>query len=340
MAIVDSPEIAAVRGDPGRRRRASLRKLAASLAPVPNALIVAFCVVVVTFFLIRVVLGDPAYQYAMNQNGGQPPAPSQVAAIRHSFGLDRPVLVQFGSYLVGLLHGDMGFSYQNLSVPVSTVALGNLGTTAIMTALTIVTSALIGIVLGLAVALARFRTLDNMVRLIAMVGISAPTALVGLMLILSVSVAGRLLPAGGWGSGYPENFRYLVLPVATLVIWFAPAILRVVLERARAVFDEPFVEAALARGVPPLRLVVFHVLPSCALPVINFLALKTAWLLGGAVVTELVFGMPGLGHTMSSAITAADYPVIQACALLAGLLVVACTMTAAIVGRAIDPRTR
>jgi peptide/nickel transport system permease protein len=315
-------------------------RILATLKPVGNALAVSFCVAVVTFFLIRFLLGDPAYQFAMAQGGGQPPAPDQVAAIRHDFGLDRPLLVQFGSFLLGLSHGDLGTSYQTRGMPVSHLVFGNLGTTFALTALTIVVSAISGIALGLLVAIARSRLLDNLVRTTAMVGIAAPSALVGLVLMLVVADTGGLLPSGGWGTGYPGNFRYLVLPVLTLAVWFVPAILRVALERARAVLDEPHIEAALTRGIPPGRLVIRHVLPNCALPILNFVALNTAWLLSGAVVVEMVFGTPGIGHTMANAISADDYPVIQACTLLTGLVVVLCSMTAAMIGRAIDPRTR
>jgi peptide/nickel transport system permease protein len=305
-----------------------------------NSAAVAAFVVVVTFFLIRYLLGDPAYQYAMSQNGGQPPQPAAVAAARTQLGINQPILSLFWQYIAGLLHGSLGDSYQPGHIPVGTLVWSGFSTTLVLTGLTVLVSALLGTALGLWLAIVRSRFLDSVVRIFAMAGIAAPAALVGLLLIWLSSSTGHILPAGGWGSGYPANFRYLVLPVITLSVGFVPVILRVVRERARATLAAPHIEAARTRGIPPTRLVLGHVLPECLVPLVHFIALNTAWLLSGAVVVEVVFGVPGIGRVLLAAVTADDYPTIQGCAMLLGFVVVLCFAIAQIVGALVDPRTR
>ena len=324
----------------GRSASASRRALRALLATVVNSLIVAAFVVVVTFFLTRYLLGNPAYQYAMMQNGGQLPRPAAVAAARVQLGLNSPILVQFWHYVTGLLHGSLGSSFQPGRLPVATLVWSGFSTTLVLSGLTVVVSTVLGVPLGLWLAIVRSRFLDGLVRIFAMAGIASPAALVGLVLIWFSSSTGNVLPAGGWGSGYPANFRYLALPVITLSIGFVPIILRVVRERASAILAAEHIDAARSRGIPPLSLVLGHVLPECMVPLLRFIALNTAWLLSGAVVVEVVFGIPGIGRVLLAAVNADDYPTIQGCAMLMGFVVVICFAVAEIAGELIDPRTR
>jgi peptide/nickel transport system permease protein len=324
----------------GRPAGASGRMLRTVVVTLVNAVLVAAFVVVVTFFLIRYLLGDPAYQYAMAQNGGKPPALAAVAAARAELGINSPILTQFWHYAAGLLHGSLGNSFQPGRPPVTTLMWSGFSTTLVLTGFTVVISAVLGTLLGLWLAAVHSRFADNLLRLFAMTGIAAPSALVGLVLIYLSAALGGILPAGGWGYGYPANFRYLALPVITLCIGFVPVILRVVRERARAVLAEEHIEAARTRGTPPLRLMFGHVLPECLVPLLHFIALNTAWLLSGVVVVEVVFGIPGVGRVLLAAITADDYPTLQACAMLLGFVTVLCFAVARIAGAIIDPRTR
>jgi peptide/nickel transport system permease protein len=305
-----------------------------------NSLLVAFCVVIITFFLIRYLLGDPAYQYAMAQNGGNAPAPASVEAARIHLGLTSSTAEQLGHYLLGLLHGDLGTSFQGAQLPVGQLVWGGFCVTLLLTGLAMAMSTVAGAAIGLWLANVRVRLIDTWARLGVMVGIAAPAALVGLLLVWLASVVPGVLPAGGWGQGYPSNFRYLVLPVLALCVGLVPAIVRVVRERGRAVLDEPHIDAARTRGISPAQLLIRHVLPECAAPLVRFLALNTAWLLSGAVVVETAFGIPGIGRTLENAVNADDFPVIQACAMLTGFLVVICFAIAQVVSRLIDPRTR
>lgn len=324
----------------GRSSGASGRTLRTVLATLFNSLVVALFVVVVTFFAIRYLLGDPAYQYALAKNGGQPPSAASVEVARRQLGIDSPILDQFWHYITGLFHGDLGTSFQPGHLPVGTLVWSGFTTTLVLTGLAVLISTVLGTLLGLRLAIVRSRSVDGVVRIFAMTGIAAPAALVGLLLIWLSSSLGGVLPAGGWGNGYPANFRYLALPVITLCIGLVPVILRVVRERARGVLAEEHIAAARTRGIPPLSLVVGHVLPECVVPLLRFIALNTAWLLGGAVVVEVVFAVPGLGRVLLAALHTNDFPTIQACAMLLGFVVVVCFAAAEIVGALVDPRTR
>jgi peptide/nickel transport system permease protein len=175
----------------------NLRTLAATLV---NALVVAVFVVVITFFLIRYALGDPAYQYALHQNGGIPPSASAVQAARVQLGINSPILSQFWHYITGLLHGYLGRSFQPGGQPVATLIWSGFSTTLVLSGITVLISAVLGTLAGLWLAVTRSGLADNLVRIIAMGGITAPPALAGLALIWLNSALGYVLPAGGWGT--------------------------------------------------------------------------------------------------------------------------------------------
>jgi ABC-type dipeptide/oligopeptide/nickel transport system permease component len=301
---------------------------------------VALGVMVVTFFLIRFALEDPAVGRARQVTLLLSVPPELVEQMRQDLGIEGNWIQQFGVYLLDLLGGDLGDSYQYSELSVAQLVGAGLGTTLMVAVLTAAVSSVLGIALGLATGTKAGRSFDRLMRGASTVAMSAPSALIALALILLLSVRLGWLPAGGWGDGYPENFRYLVLPVATLCVWYTPMILRVVRERVASVMADGHIEAARARGLSPWRITLAHVLPSCALPLVTMVALSMGGLLSGAVIVEIVFGIPGIGHVMTGAINTSDFPVIQALTIFTALVIVTCNMAAEVAGRAIDPRTR
>jgi len=320
---------------PRSRKHPVIARIWRFVQPLVQAAIVSFFVVVITFFLSRLFLGDPARRM-LGINASQ----AEVDALRAEWGLDRPLVVQFGDYMLGLLQGDMGMSIMGSGVSVSTLIFGTLGNTVALALLSLTFAVILGIITGLWAAVTRVRAVDVSLRFLAMLGLAAPPALVGLLLIFGLAVQARLAPVGGWGSGYPENFRYLLLPVLTVTILATPLFLRVVRERAVTVLSEPHIEASRARGIPPVRLLIRHVLPNCAVPVVTVAGLSAGSLLSGAVIAEAVFGMPGLGLVLLNAMKSSDFPVIQGAAIISGAAVALCNALAEIAQRAIDPRTR
>lgn len=311
------------------------RSLASTLRALAQAAAVAAGVVVVAFLLVRLVPGDPAHAIL-----GEQASPAAIRALRTELGLDHSIPAQFVDYLRRLLEGDLGTSLTNHGTPVSTLVFDGLANTMLLVLASIVVSVLAGVALGLWAGTTRRKGIDVALRLAAMVLLAAPVALVGLVLILTVSLRAGLAPAGGWGDGYPDNLNYLWLPTLALSLHLTPIIQRAVRQRARVVLAEQHIEAAIARGMSPLRVTLAHVLPNCALPVITLIGLSLGGLVSGAVVVEAVFGLPGTGSTLVRAVNEHDYPVIQGVALVAALVTVLANTLAEATQRVIDPRTR
>jgi peptide/nickel transport system permease protein len=304
-------------------------------APLGKAAIVGFLVVVITFVLGKAVLGNPGRLVL-----GPTALQEAVDQFNAALGLDRPVLVQFGDYLGDLLRGDLGESFAYTGTSVWDIVRPALGVSALLALLTVVVSAVVALVAGTAAAMTRTRGVDYAIRGVSLSALSTPAPFVSLLFILLLAVNTRVLPAGGWPERMVERGPYLVLPVAALTVGLAPILLRVVRERALVQLEEPHIEAALARGLPARRVLTRHVLPNCAGPLVIVTAMNMGTLLSGAVVVEIVFGLPGLGRVLAAAVGSSDIPVIQAVALVAGLLVTLCNVAAELVQRWIDPRLR
>lgn len=300
-----------------------------------RALVTAVVVALATFFLVRAVPGDPVREIL-----GEQAPPQAVAALRHQLGLDQSLPHQLASFLSGLLHGNLGMSLQFQGTSVDSLVLKGLGQTIVLALAAMILATIVAVVLGLTAAATKLRWLDWLVRALALVALSFPAALSGILAILLAAVALHIAPAGGWGHGYPENFRYLWLPTVSLAAVMIPTLLRVVRQQAEQVLSEAHVEAAIARGAPPRVVLVQHVLPNSVLPLITIVGLSVGNLMSGAVVIEAVFAIPGLGSALSTAATARDYPVIQGAAIVCAIVVVIANSLAEIAQHYIDPRAR
>ncbi len=305
------------------------------LAPAGKALVVSLLVVTITFVLGKLVLSDPGRLVL-----GTSASPEAVEQFNIGLGLNRPLPIQFADYLSGLFRGDFGTSYAFLGVPVWDIVAPGLAVSGAIAALTAVISTALALLFGTVSAVRRGRALDFGIRGVALVTLSSPTPFVALVLILLFSVRLGVLPAGGWSPVVSDQLRFLVLPVAALTFYLTPILLRVVRERVIAVLDEPFIEGGISRGLGWGRILLRHVLPNSAGPLITVLAFNLGGLLSGAVIAEVVFGIPGLGRILATAVASGDMPVLQAVSLLAAILVTLCNVAAEYVQRVIDPRLR
>jgi peptide/nickel transport system permease protein len=312
------------------------RRLARSLLTgVGKAVAVAFGVVTITFLLIHLIPGDPARQVL-----GQQASQETVDALREQLHLNEPILSQYGHFLGQLVQGDLGESISQTNRTVVSIITEGLDVTLVLIAMTMAFSSFVGITIGLWAGTTRSRALDGVIRLGSMIGLGTPPFFLGAVLILLVSLDLGLAPAAGTGSGFPDTFRYLWLPMLALSALYIPILARAVRQRARVVMGEQFVEAALARGISRRRLIYSHVLPNSALPAITLIGLNAGLLLSSAVVVETMFGLSGLGSSLLAAVEARDYPVIQGIAVVAGLFVVLCNLLADAAMQLTDPRAR
>jgi peptide/nickel transport system permease protein len=289
-------------------------------------------VVIVTFLLVRIVPGDPVTAIA-----GTRASSEARQALREQLHLDRSLPDQFGAYARDLSRGDFGHSLVQQQRPAISIVGDTLPVTLYLVAATIVLSVLAGVPLGLFAAL-RPGAPDVSIRAFATVLLAVPPFFLGLLLILFFALKVPLFPAGGWGSGWPDNLRFLVLPSVALSAYLMPLVTSVTRQTARSALTQPWVEAATARGLTRRRILFRHVLRNSVSPVITLVGYNAGYLVAGAVIVESVFGLPGIGQALVNAVSVRDYPVIQAIALVSALGVVVCNLLADLLALAADPR--
>lgn len=297
--------------------------------------IVALVVTVGTNLLVRVVPGDPARTIL-----GERAPPEAVNALRQELGLDQPVLRQVGDALVNLAHGDLGTSFVYRGQEVTTLIAPELGVTASLALSAVVLSLLVGLPLGMGLALVRRSEVDLIGRLALTVLLALPSFMAGLILLYYISLKFRLGPAGGWAGSWPANFEYLWIPAVAISIYLAALIARTVRQAALDAIGQPFVEAARTRGVPRYRIIWRHVLPNALLPVITLVGFNAGILISGVVTVETVFALPGLGAELLQAMNERDLPIVQGIALLTAVSIVAFNLLTDLVNIAVDPRLR
>jgi peptide/nickel transport system permease protein len=321
-----SPRLSA----PGR----SQQRLTTISAHAGQSLVVAFVVVVLTFLMVRLTPGS-----AVSAITGTHGTNQSRAALLAQFHLNEPLVRQFGSYLSDLAHGNLGSSLIQQGRPVLDIIGSTLPVTLSLIAATIVVACLLGIPLGLLAAISTHRSVDVAVRGALSLLLASPPFFLGLLLILGPALALGWLPAGGWSGDWPANLRFLVLPSVALAGYLIPLIGRAVRQAAMEAMADLWYEAALARGLPGRTLVIRHVLPNSLLPVVTLVGMNAGALIAGAVVIESVFGVPGIGQELITAIELRDYPVIQGIVLVTALVVVLCNLLADVGYRFVDPRT-
>jgi peptide/nickel transport system permease protein len=281
-----------------------------------------------TFFALRLA-GDPVLQML-----GPEASEAEVRQLRAALGLDRSLPVQFWHYLGGLAQGDLGLSFRDQR-PVLALIGERLPATLALAGWTMLVMTLLGLGAGIAGAVWRGSRFDRGANLAVALSFATPNFFLGVLLILIFAVQLGWLPANGNGS-----WRHYILPVATM----ATAEAAVIAKFARAaVLDAQgaaFGTMARAKGVPGHRVLLRHVLPAAAAPVITILGLLAASLAGGAVITETVFGWPGLGRLLVTSVENRDLATLQGIVLLAGLLMITANLAADLAIAWLDPRLR
>ncbi len=305
------------------------RVLRRVLQAVPTLL----AVLVLTFLLVHLLPGDPASAVI-----GDRVTDAEVARERALLGLDRPLLVQFGEYVGGLLHGDLGHS-TSLGVPVSLLILARLPVTLMLTVMSAAIALLISVPLALVAALHRDRPLDLLLRGVFQVGLSMPAFYVGLLMLTLLAARLRLFPVGGYGTGFASHLWHLLLPSISLALSLSAVLLRNLRASICEVLDSPHVEFARLKGLEPALVLRRHVLRNALGSTVALFGLSTGTLLGGAVITETVFAVPGVGRLMVDSVFARDYPVIEALTLTLAALVVLTLLLTDLLQAALDPRT-
>jgi len=299
-----------------------LRRLAA-------ALLILLGVSFVTFLLLYILPADPARQIA-----GRAASPETVANIRAQLGLDRPFLVQYGRYLAGLLHGDLGRSYLQRS-EVAELIRSRLPASLVLMVAAIFAEVSLGLSMGVTAALRRGRPLDQALMVMSFVCVSAPQFVVGILLLYVFAVQLGWFPIGGYGR--PEH---VVLPALTLGLLGAGWYSRMMRSSMLDVLHQDFVRTARANGLGRGRVLVRHVLPNAILPVIAMIGIDIGLFMSGIVVVESVFGWPGVGQLAWQAIQRVDLPIIMGVTLVSAVFIVLGNLLADMIAPLIDPRIK
>jgi peptide/nickel transport system permease protein len=293
-----------------------------------QSLLVLLGVSAIVFFSLFLT-GDPAALML-------PPDASraEIAAFRHAMGFDAPLLVQYLRYLHHVVTGDFGTSLR-FDQPVLALIAERLPATATLAVAAMVWSTLLGLAFGVVAAIREGGALDLTVRLIALAGQAIPVFWLGLLLILFVALRWRLLPTGGYG-----GLSHLVLPAIALGAYYMSAVTRLVRASLVETLAFDYVRTARAKGLSEIRVVLRHALRNALIPVITVQAMQFASLLGGALITEIIFAWPGIGRLAVQAIQNRDFPLVQAVVLLAAAVFVVANLLVDIAYAALNPRVR
>ena len=293
---------------------------------------VIFGIVLIVFLFVRLIPGDPASIML-----GAYATPDTLAALRADLGLDRPIWAQFGIFLGDLAQGQFGSSmvYRR---PVLEVVLERMPATMMLTVYAVVLSLLICVPLAVIAALHNNGLVDQIIRSVTTLALAMPTFWLGLNLLILFAVIMPLFPVAGYGATFGQRLWHLFLPALTIALHLAPTLMRTLRSTIIEVMQSPHVEFARTKGLPPGKLIRRHVLRNGLMATVTILGVNIGWLMGGSVVIENVFNVPGLGSLIISSVDARDYPVIQGIALVFGLLVIVINLATDLVYAVLDPR--
>lgn len=294
-----------------------------------SAAIVVIGVSCMVFFLIHLIPGDPVEVML-----GESARPADRQALRQALGLDQPILTQLLRYFGALLRFDLGVSLHSRQ-PIVELLAERLPATMVLAGTALVIAVILALPLGVLAAMRRNSIWDMGAMGLAMLGVSIPNFVMGPVLILCFSFWLGWFPISGW-----DSWSALVLPAVTLGTALAAILSRMVRSSLLEVMGEDYIRTARAKGLHEVAVVVRHGLYNAVLPVITVLGLQLGTLLGGAVITEIVFSWPGIGQLTIESIQRRDYPVLQACILVISLAYVLVNTLTDIVYYWIDPRIR
>jgi peptide/nickel transport system permease protein len=291
-------------------------------------------VAVVTFLLTRLAPGDPARLLA-----GERASAETIAAIRHQYGLDLPLWQQFFVYIENLLGGDIGRSLR-FQQPVAELIVRFMWPTLFLTGYVVCLAVPPTVILAIASARRPGGLADQAIRMIGIVGLAIPVFWLGIMMSRLFGVTLGWFPVSGYGTGFADHLYHLFLPALSTAIWVVPVLTQslraALIDRSGA----DFVTAARAQGASEREIFWKTVLPNAVLPTLNLLGVMVAFLIGGAIIVETVYAVPGLGSLMIGALLGRDYYVVQGLTLVFAFATVLVTLAVDLLTALIDPRVR
>jgi ABC-type dipeptide/oligopeptide/nickel transport system permease component len=295
---------------------------------------VLFGVSLVSFVLVRSIPGDPVRILL-----GTRATAEVIAKVRAQYGLDEPILLQYLYFLKNLFVGEFGRSII-FKVPVLELVVQRIAPTLFLLSYAVLLSVVIATGFAVLAALNRGRLLDQLVRVYSTAGLGLPAFWLGIVLIILFSIKLGWFPVSGYGEGFLEHLHHLFLPSFTIALALSPVLIRNLRASLVTEMESDYVSAARSRGLPPGQIFRRHVFRNSLIPTITLLGVNLGWLIGGTVVIEQVFSVPGLGSLMVGSIFARDYMVVQAVTLIFALAVILTNFLVDVISVALDPRIR
>ena len=292
------------------------------------AVLVALTVSVIAYMLLY-LSGDPALAIA-----GEGARQADIDLIRKTYGFDRPLIVQYGDWLLKLLKGDLGVSMY-FKTAVAPLIFSKLSTTLLLALYALAFALLISVPLGVLAAIYKNSWIDRVCLAVAVVGQAMPNFFFALILIMLFSISWRMLPVSG-----SDTWQHFVMPAITLGYYAAPAFMRLIRAGMIEVLSADYIRTARAKGLPTHTVIFKHALRNAIVPVVALAAVQLGFLLGGSIVIETIFALDGLGYLAYQSITFKDYPVTQIIVLLLSVIYILLTLASDLANAWLDPRIR
>ncbi len=295
---------------------------------------VAIGVTIIVFFMIHLIPGDPARTIL-----GLHATPKAVAILHKEWGLDRPLASQYWLFMDRLVHGNLGQSLF-YGVPAAGLIADRVPATLWLVVYAAVLAIGISVPLAMIAASRKDAVRDHIVRAVPLLGLGMPPFWVGILLIYAFAIHTHLFPVSGYGNGFGGHLHSMFLPALTVAIALAPVVIRSLRASMLNVLGAEYITTAKSKGVPAHQIFLRHVLRNAVIPAVTVLGINISFLIGGTLVIENVFAIPGIGQLMINSIFQRDFPVVQGVTLVFGILVVLVNLLADLSYAALDPRVR
>ena len=292
-------------------------------------------VTVLVFFMIHLVPGDPATTVLGNQA-----TPARVAAVRHAWGLDKPLYVQYWKFMGRVVHGNLGDSLF-YGVSAGHLVLQRLPVTLWLIFMSAFLAVAIAVPLAAIAATKADRAPDHVVRAVPLIGLGFPPFWIGIVLLLIFGLHfGREFPVGGYGSGFLGHLHSMFLPALCVALGLAPILIRSLRASLLEVLESEYVTTARSKGLSEQRIMRKHAMRNAIISTVSVLGVNIGYLVGGTLVIEQVFALPGIGQLMINSIFQRDFPVVQAVTLVFAVMVVLVYLFTDVAHALLDPRVR
>ena len=295
---------------------------------------VALGVTILVFFMVHLIPGDPARTML-----GARATDQAVAQLRHQWGLDRPLMEQYWLFMKRLAQGDLGDSLF-YDTPVLSLIFERVWPTVWLLAYATVLALLISVPLATLAATRKDGSVDQLVRAIPLFGLGMPPFWIGIVLILLLGLRVPLFPVGGYGDYFLGHLYSMFLPGLTVALFLTPILIRSLRASLLTVLESDYITTARSKGIPEWQVLLRHAVRNAIISTVTVLGVNIAFLIGGALVVEKVFALPGIGALMVDSIFNRDFPVVQGVTLVFAVLVVLVYLITDVVHSLLDPRVR